>query len=286
VKVILFRFGMWEKLLIVVLIVLAMAGKSQAVLSLQDQNATVNIDPSSQLGLYDWVTDGVNVAPPAGGGINDYRQWFWYRVGNTGEQSIDNLNLAGASTTVNPLDGDTNGAVIGYYGTGFSLQLTVSLVGGLPGSHTSDITEQIAIDNTNATGNLDFHFYQYGDFQLNPPLVGSEMVSFVNSNAVDEHGAMGDVQETAITPVPSHREAEPFPVTINELNSGTPTTLADNSSAGPGDITWAYEWDVSIAPGQSFIISKDMHLQLVPEPSTIALVLAGLSGLIVIRRKR
>src|SRR5437763_3517972 len=53
------------------------------VLGLQDANSSVAIDINTQHGLFDWKVDGVNFAPTAGGGINDYRQWFWYRIGPT-----------------------------------------------------------------------------------------------------------------------------------------------------------------------------------------------------------
>jgi len=265
-----------------------MGGTARAlILPLQDGNAAVSIDVDSQHGLFDWTTDGVNIAPVFGGGINDYRQWFWYRVGNTPEASIDSLLRGVTGTTDANFDGNPDTAVVNYSGApGFKIQVKFTLQGGTPGSGTSDIGEQIAISNTNLAGNLDFHFFQYGDFQLTPPIVGAENVSFVNSNTVDETGGLGDMQETVHTPVASHQEAEAFPITINKLNDGVATTLADNSSAGPGDITWTYQWDASIAPGETLLISKDMRVVLVPEPSTMMLVLAGLLGLPLFRRRK
>jgi len=269
-----FRNQIRNTLLVFVCALMAMGGTAHAVvLGLQDGNATVSIDVDSQHGLFDWTTDGVNIAPVFGGGINDYRQWFWYRVGNNPEQSIDTLARGITGVTDGNLDGNPDTAIVNYAGSpGFKIQVKFTLQGGTIGSGTSDIGEQISLVNTSQAA-ITMSFFQYGDFQLTPPLVGGEQVSFVNSNTVHETGAFGDVQETVHTPIASHQEAEPFPVTINELNDGAPTTLADNTASGPGDITWAYEWDVTINPGDSFLISKDMKVNVVvPEPSTWALV--------------
>ena len=256
------------------------------ILGLQDGNATVSIDVDSQRGLYDWITDGVNIAPDFGGGIDDYRQWFWYSVGGGAPASIDTLTRTTAGTTDANFDGTNDTAFVRYFGSGFKLEVTFSLVGGSLGSGVSDIGEQIRITNTNTTGNLVFHFYQYSDFQLTPPLVGDEFISFVNSNTVHESGSLGAVQETVHTPVASHREVEVFPVTINKLNNGiNPVTLSDNTSMGPGDVTWTYQWDITIGPGDSFLISKDMQV-IIPEPSTVGLVLLGLLGLFLAKRRR
>jgi hypothetical protein len=236
----------------------------------------VAIDFTSQHGLFDWKVNGVNLAPTSGGGINDYRMWFWFRIGGTAESSLDTLPVTTSGVTDGNFDGNPDTLFVRYSpGPGFRIETTYTLTGGSLGSGSSDIGEQIKIVNTGASP-LDFHFFQYGDFQLNPPLIGGETVSFINPNTVRETGANGDIQETVHTPVANHQEAEPFAITINKLNDAAPTTLADNLSSGPGDVTWAYEWDVLIAPGGTLLISKDMQAT-VPEPGAAILIPAGLA---------
>ena len=252
-----------------------------AIQTLFSSNSSVTVDSGSQHGLFNWLIDGVNLAPTEGGGINDYRQWFWYSVGAAAPASVDTLTLVSSPQTANAL-------TLNYAGVGFTMGITITLTGGTVGSGASDIDEAISITNTSGA-TLPFNFYQYGDFQLDPPTVGSENVTFPDSHTVMETGAMGDVEETVHTPVAAHQEAEPFPVTINKLDNGVnPVTLADDAGAGPGDITWAYQWTPNIGVGGSYIISKDMSatVHVVPEPGTLTLLSIGLAGMPFFRRRR
>ena len=73
--------------------------------------------------------------------------------------------------------------------------------------------EQISISNLTASP-LDFHFFQYADFDLS----AADTVIFTNANTVDQSGGGLRLSETVVTPVPSHREAAFFPITLNKLN--------------------------------------------------------------------
>jgi hypothetical protein len=273
-------------LLVFVFVLIGMGGTADAVtLGLADGNSSASIDLSSEHGLFDWTVDGVNLAPTGGGGVLDYRQWFWYRIGSNPEASIDTLTLGVNGVTDANFNGNPDTAFVSYSGApGIKINVTFTLAGGTPGSGIADIGEQISLVNTGSQS-ITMSFFQYGDFQLTAPNVGGEMVSFINSNTVRETGSTGYVQETVHTPVATHQEAEDYPVTIDKLDDGFPTTLSDNTSAGPGDITWAYQWDVTLAPGQTFLISKDMQA-VIPEPGTALLVFVGLLGLSLAKRRR
>jgi hypothetical protein len=66
-----------------------------------------------------------------------------------------------------------------------------------------------------------------------------------------------------------------WPSTVNALNDGVATTLNDVSSAGPGDVAWAFQWDFSLAPGDVYIISKDKNIRI-PAPGAVILGMMGL----------
>ena len=85
--------------------------------------------------------------------------------------------------------------------------------------------------------------------------------------------------------MPSHREANLAPLTLNKLNDGAATTLSDTpigTVIGPGNVTWAYQWDFLLQPGGTFQISKDKQITPVPEPAAISLLII-LSGILFAR---
>lgn len=257
---------------------------SNAQVVLTDGNAQVDIDASSQAGAFNWFVDS-----------QDYlaQQQAWYRVGSTAEASIDTLALSGITTT------GTKQATLSYSGAGFDLELTYSLLGGTAGSGVSDLAEQFKIINTSG-GSLDFHLFLYSDFELAGTAAGDTVTSVNYSpfpfsapgyNSVMQVEGL-DTQQTTFGTFANRAEAEPFAVTLGKLNDGGPTSLL-NSGAGfgpsaTGDMTYAFQWDLTIADGSSKIIGVDKRLEIepIPEPATAMLSLLGLAALLGTFAKR
>ena len=257
---------------------LAAASVPASPIVLVHDNSQIRMDPVSQTGIYQWQVDGKNYLQ---------QQWWWYRVGGTGpESSVDTLNLVGQPTlTDSNGDGVNDTAVIDYADLQgrMTLELTHSLRGGVVGSGVSDLGEQILVQNTSLTSRLDLHLFQYVHMALSS---GSDSVEFDGKSLVmqtDSTGAM--YAEEVVTGRPQHHEANVSPVTLTKLNDNVATILNDSNSAGPGDVTWAFQWDLSLAPGASYIISKDKTLT-VPEPATLALLGGGVAVALVSRRKK
>lgn len=247
--------------------------QSEATLYTLSQNdSTVLIDPNTQAGLYNWSVGGVNQLA---------QQWFWYRVGSAGpEASIDTISpVAATQSNANKLNTTYANATI-------SVKTAYTLLA--PGNGTATLSELITVMNTSAVSQ-DYHFFQYSDFDLGG-VTGNQSVQFYNNGSssyyeVIQTGAPGSVVETAIAPGASSLEVQAgyFNGTLNLLNDGLPTTLNNTLSAGPGDLTYAYEWDATLAPGTSLQISK---LLTVPEPSSLALISSGALLLAWVQRRR
>jgi hypothetical protein len=270
-----------------------MAARASTI-SLTDANSTVVLDPGTSSGVSSWTVDGVNQL---------YQQWFWYRVGNTDVQaSIDTLGPA-TITQSNAAE-----ATISYTGTnGLTIAVTYLLTGGASLSGAATLGESIAITNGGDSAQ-DVHFFQYSNFTLDDQPSG-DYVQFKNANRVDQWKGAGNeaLSESVITPRPNYRETgqilptndpnyNPLYDTLYRLNNTPGLTLREPDSntlsapLGPGDMTWSYEWDRSIAAGSSFLISKAKSLsgvvQPIPEPSSLILVVASLLSLAVVARRR
>ena len=245
------------------------------MVSLTDDNSSVTIDTASDTGQSNWITDGTN---------NLFQQWFWYRIGDTAEASIDTI----ATPFVNVLDINANGddetLYLRYENTALKVELSISLAGGATGSGVSDLSEVITITNL-GDSTMDFHFFQYVDFDLGMYAL-DDSVTLVNANTfVQTDGGAAWISETADAPAADRYEASTHYVvdpTLTKLNNDVADVLNNNSSAGVGDVTWAFEWDFGLAPDDSFIISKDKHIAI-PEPATLGLL--GL-GVLLLRRKK
>jgi hypothetical protein len=274
------RFFKHVRLLTVVglaTLVLGFVPSARAVVTtLTDQNSVVRIDSASQAGMFDWEVDGVDQM---------FQQWFWYRIGNTAEASIDTISAA----TLTPFLG-TRGIEIAYSNASLAVAVTYLLTGGSPGGGGSDIAETIQITNRATTAQT-ISFFQYSDFDLGGTS-GDDFQQFTSSTVAQVRGDTVLLSETSAIPAANGREGAFYPTTLLNLNDGVATNLGPNGGAsaeiGPGDVTWAYQWTRTLAAGQSFTISKDKLLSaVVPEPGTLAMAaLIAPVGIISVLRRR
>jgi hypothetical protein len=251
--------------------VISVVSQSPAqVINLTQPNSSAQINLSGPgAGMNQWSVSGQNQ-------LN--LQWFYYGLLSGPQLSIDNI---GAPVFSQPNAYTLNAS----YGNGsFSVDITYVLQDG--GSGQSDINESISIHNL--TGSLlNIHFFQYSDFNLGG-VPGGDTLVMDNQNAFQQKGLTA-IAEGIIDPNAGHFEANTTggpTSTLAKLGSTPGLILSDNALAA-GDVTWAYQWDFQIAGFGSQEILKDKLLQitLIPEPSMLALLAAGV-GLWSLRKRR
>jgi hypothetical protein len=253
---------MRSKFILAALIVCGMVSVAGAeFFIIADGNSTASLDLSSTgRGMESWTVNGVNQL---------YEQSFWYQVDSGPVQRINTLTPAGSYMP------GSNELQAAYSGSGFMIAATWTLYGASPGFTQSDIAEVIRIRNTSSTV-LDFHFWQFVDLNLlGTP--SDALASITGGNTARQYDGILAVSETADVPAPSRYEAGYRQTVLADMQTGI---LSNNASQANGDLAWAFQWDRQISPGASLIISKDKHLDIVPEPGSLILLAIGAVGLL------
>ena len=249
------------------------------VVTLSDGGSSANIDLGSSAGMNNWTVNGQNQ-------LN--QQWFWYRTGNGVAQPINTISAASVLTYAG-MDG-INEVISTYQNAQLTLTIDYYLIGGGVGSGNADVAENISIVNNTGSA-FSFNFYQYSDFNL----LGSganDTVQIFGSpgsfNYAQQTSGGTGIGEVIVAPNANHGEAAYAGQTLAELNGTSNLTLSDNAYAGPGDVTWALQWGDTIGAGQEYDISKDKNLRIevIPEPSTVAIIILGAGALGLARRRK
>lgn len=247
----------------------AIDARAVSGITLTSGNSVVNIDPYNQMGMNTWYVDGQNQL---------YQQWFWYRIGGAAEQSIDSIG------TPSIVQNSASQMTSSYSGPGFTLAINYDLLGGAAGSGQSTVNELITINNTSGSA-LDFHFFQYSDYNLGGVDQDTVQIQPGYGYALVTSGPLR-LGETVLTPSANNGEVAPYNQTLLKLTDA----VADNLNGsigplGPGDNTFAFQWDKVIAAGGSLQISKvkSLQVQVIPEPTAAVLALLG-AGVFVSRR--
>jgi hypothetical protein len=220
------------------------------VIALTDSNAAALIDVGSQQGLFHLGTASGNL-------VN--QQWFWYRIGTNGpEVSIDTI-----STPIITLP-DARTTFVTYNNGSFGVEVDYLLT-AQPGSGFLDISQMVIITNDTRTP-IEFHLFKYSDLDAagypggDTVQLGTNIRGLFNEAA--ETSAVNSLIETVVTPGANRAEVGFLGQTLTKLNNNGPDNL-DNTRGplGPGDVTYAMQWDLIIPPTNSVGLSFDLYFQ-------------------------
>jgi len=249
----------------------SLAGTDDAVLGDANSTATFNSD-----GQYSWTVDGVE---------HLYAQEFYFRLpGYNDEQNINTMTLLGQALS------DTNGLTDSRLDTistlymdtasGLEVETTFTLRGSSDGSGSSSLAEQISLINT-SNSTISISFFQYVDFDLGDDSDGdSGMIA--DGNIAQQWNDEFALSETVVTPSPTLFQMG-YEGDLYELwENGQIDDLNGDSSLEDDDVAWAFQWNIELEAGQSFLISKNKTI--VPTPGTLALLVGA--GLVSTRRRR
>ena len=267
--------GIYSGALSVILLAASVIHSNAQIISARNTSLQANLTGGFSAGLTDWTINGVNELQ---------EQWFYYSVGNGPVASIDSISAPSAPVTTT---GNVPTLTTTYANSTLSVTAGFSLQSQPLGSPRASLATSITLDNTASTTQT-FHFYQYSDFSLGG-LTGGQSVQFFNPSPQYEvlQSGNGGSLTGLLTAVSGgtgdtvEEQAGLFNGQRFGLTNGTPVTLNNTLTAGPGNVNFAYEIDATLAPGTSLTISE---LQTVPEPSTLALIAPGVLALFCGRR--
>lgn len=232
---------------------------------------------SGPTGLSSWSVDGVNQLD---------RLSFFYRIGGGQEYALDNIT---SSPLVN-LSG--NNIEVTYANATFGIKFSYTLAGYASGTGRSGATLGVNIINYQASP-LDFHLFQYSDFDLGGN-TGGQTVDFLKALGKFNRAAQTGSGLSLINTFTGTAIPNPTPLIEASLYNTTLLNLMDlsqtafnslSTNAGPGDVTYAIQYDLLLGAGESFALSEEFSL-IVPEPATAALLMVAAGCLAITRRNR
>lgn len=276
-------------LLILLIIVSALPIAARAhTLSLTDNNSTIIIDPHSSAGFFSWVVDGIPH-------LN--QEWSWLRFGGAAfESPVSSLFLV--TDTILPgvpeifmvwQDIPIPPPPIPPPVPGLVVIASYSLIGGPPGSGISQVQQKYGFTRpTGPVPPLSLTWFVYADFNLTGTAADDTASGGVSGIAQQDGATLA-----AVTPVLLVSPLQAFPgpqanafqiaafSTIRDsFNDGGITNLNNTGSPfGPGNATFAFQWDLSLSAGETINLSIVKDLVPVPTPNTLLLLGAGLAGL-------
>jgi hypothetical protein len=179
-----------------------------------------------------------------------------------------------------------------YGGLSWWYSFAYELTGGAPNSGEATIQETITLGNSFMYGALTLPLYGFADYNLS----SQDQATMLAPDTLLQRGKDSSLLVTS-TIAPSHFEIGDPDALLAKIETQPNTNLSDSPGLGaafpsaPGNAAYGLQWNVNVDRGlsRSFTVTKrisTMHASTVPEPGSLALMVAGLLPALGLARRR
>ncbi len=252
-------------------------------LSASSPTVTAQINTGSSVGLDSLIINGTQQ-------VNQQQVYFRTSATSGATASVSTLSQTSLTSSTSTLDVTYTGE---YLSTN---QFTIENVYDL-NSQTNGAGMSFTVTAANKSStSIPLTLVEYCDFDLNNT-PNNDTIAFsgspINTATQTDGGTGVTFQNQPSTPNPSSYEGELSNSTIlNEITSPSFGHLSDfqPNPSTQGNVTYAFEWDTTLAPcgqsGSSESLSLNWTLEDVPEPASVSVAVMGLATMCGLRRPR
>ena len=228
-----------------------------------------------------WLVDGVETV---------FTDLYFLNLGGTGASRLLRLEDLQPATFSQPSSHQFS-ATFSTFGANLNFGLDSSLLGGAPGSGRARRQETVTLTNM-GTDQLDISLFKYLDYDLQFDGAIDNDTAFIAGNTLTQTDASGALATLTADQSPTAVQISPYGLLLAQLYNSPPAGLQNNP--GPfvdGDATAAFQFDRTLAPGESVVFKFVMEVQrqaqakAVPEPGAAFAVSMVAAGLALLRRR-
>ncbi len=227
-----------------------------AVVFLADGNSQLEIDGNPPDGWVTawWVDADNGEIDTAENHLSEMTWWIRF-PGDTRESFLhDSMSLSGSTG---------NTATFTFNKRDLAGVLNYQLEGGPPASGQSKFIQSFTLTNT-GKGASSFSLFQYNDLDVNF-FADDDTARYLGPGTIEQTDGDGSttIVFKALGVLPSAWEIASAPDLLDQLDDNSLTTLNSSPTELSGDVEFALQWDIQLAPGESITL-QTVHAVPVP----------------------